>query len=95
MRWWKNLPITKKLYCVVGIMAAVEFFTLSVTFGEALRWKDHTLIFSLLILVITLGGTGLLVTFCIGRGLSNNLQRLRNFAHGIGTGNYDQFMPVH
>ncbi len=95
MRWWKNLPITKKLYCVVGIMAAVEFFTLSVTFGEALRWKDHTLIFSLLILVITLGGTGLLVTFCIGRGLSNNLQRLRNFAHGIGTGNYDQIMPVH
>jgi two-component system, sensor histidine kinase len=56
----------------------------SSTLGEASRWLEGILMFSLVMLVLTVEGTGLLLTYSFGQNLSKQLKDLKDFARKVG-----------
>lgn len=66
----------------------------SSTLGEASRALEKFLLISLLCLVILVEVTGLVFTFRFGRRLSRELDQLAKTTVKIGSGDFDQTVPV-
>ncbi len=62
--------------------------------GEASRWLESLLMLLLLLGVITVEGTGLIVTISFGRGLNSALRELNEAAVRVGQGDFSQTVPV-
>ncbi|MGZ3690041.1 MAG: histidine kinase dimerization/phospho-acceptor domain-containing protein, partial [Pseudobdellovibrio sp.] len=61
----------------------------STTLGEASRWMEGILTFSLIFIVITIEGAGLILTFTFSRRLTSELRELNTVAEKVGQGNFD------
>lgn len=71
--------------------AETEF---SARLGEASRWLETLLMVLLLLAVVTVEGTGLILTVSFGRGLNESLLELKNAAVRVGSGDFSQQVPV-
>lgn len=76
-----------------------EISTLENIFSESLgagsRWLEHLLMTVLLMTVLTIEGTGLLLTFKFGRNLNSSLKELMTTANAVGQGNFTLTATVH
>lgn len=63
--------------------------------GEGSRWLENLLAILLVLAVITIEGTGLILTFSFAKGLNRSLLELNQATHEIGQGNLGITVPVH
>jgi len=76
-------PVIERISALNDKLTVVEI-QFSRTLGEASRWLEEILMFSLLSIVLTVEGTGIYLTFRFGRTLSNQLIQLKEFARKVG-----------
>ncbi len=62
--------------------------------GEASRWLENLLMVLLLLAVVTVEGTGLILTVSFGRGLNKSLMELNDAAIRVGNGDFSQNVPI-
>lgn len=62
--------------------------------GEGSRWLEGLLLATLLSVVLTIEGTGLLLTFSFSRNLNRSLGELTTAASEVGKGNFTAMVPV-
>ena len=66
----------------------------SATLGSGSRWLEHILMVILIIAVMTVEGTGILLTISFNRNLSRSLTEISQAAKDLGEGNLSQSVPV-
>jgi signal transduction histidine kinase/ActR/RegA family two-component response regulator len=82
-----------EIYVLNQKLTAVET-DFSNTLGAASRWVEGLLAAFLILLVITIEGTGLGLTFIFSRRLTTDLQQLNVVADKVGNGEFDVDVPV-
>lgn len=94
----KNTPLIDKALrrvAVINSQLTKEEVIFSSSLGAGSRWLERLLMLVLATVVLTIEGTGLLLTWSFGRGLNRTLIELRETAHAVGRGNFSQLAPVH
>ena len=66
----------------------------SYVLGEGSRWLENVLMMALLLLVMTVEGTGLFLTISFSRNLSKSLQELNDATQRVRAGDFKQMVPV-
>lgn len=89
--------IDKALRRVASINAQLtkEEVIFSSSLGAGSRWLEGLPMVVLLFTVVTVEGTGLFLTWSLGRGLNRTLLELRETADEVGRGNFSKLAPVH
>ncbi|MBL7558143.1 MAG: PAS domain S-box protein [Bdellovibrionaceae bacterium] len=72
----------------------IEEISFSKALGEGSRWLENLLLTVLLLLVATIEGTGIYLTYRFSRNLSTTLKTLADTAHEVGKGNFSKTAPV-
>lgn len=75
-------------------MTVLEY-QFSATLGEASRWLEHLLMKILVLIVITVEGTGLLLTISFTRRLVSTLKELNSAAARVEKGDFSVRVPVY
>lgn len=66
----------------------------SSTLGAASRWVEHSLLFALMVAVLTVESTGLFFTFRFSRALTQELRDINTVAHKVGAGDFSKVVPI-
>jgi two-component system, sensor histidine kinase len=66
----------------------------SYALGEGSRWLEHLLLTVLLLAVLTIEGTGVLLTLSFSRNLSSGLRELSDTTAAVGQGDFSRRIPV-
>ena len=67
----------------------------SSSLGAGSRWLEGLLMTVLALTVLTIEGTGLILTFKFSQGLNRSLKELMHTAEQVGSGNFSMRAPVH
>lgn len=62
--------------------------------GEASRWLENLLMWTLVLAVLLVEGCGLLLTISFGQTLSKGLGQLSKAANEVGRGHFDVYVPI-
>lgn len=89
----KISAILDEIYLLNQKLTSVET-NFSTTLGVASRWVEGLLALFLILLVVTVEGSGLTLTFIFSRRLTRDLQQLNAVADKVGNGDFDVEVPV-
>lgn len=89
----KLSAILDEIYILNQKLTAVET-NFSTTLGVASRWVEGLLAFFLILLVVTIEGSGIGLTFIFSRRLTRDLQQLNVVAEKVGNGDFEVEVPV-
>lgn len=89
----KIIPLVKKVSSINSQLTYHEN-RFSNALGAGSRWLENFLVTVLALIVLTVEGTGLYLTFKFSRTLSTSLQELQATASQVGQGNFTVSAPV-
>lgn len=85
--------VLDKIYQIDKDLTQIEN-EFSLTLGQGSRWLERLLMITLLVVVFTVEGMSLFLTFLFSKNLSQSLKEMNTATREIGMGNFDQTLQV-